>query len=443
MTIRPFGLVLLCLMALGAAMPVRAQESTGSSAIYPVLVDGKWGFISEAGDVIAPPSYDSLQGLRFTIPGCTDLRYASNVLGADGPVAVAVRAVSSGLKWGFVGPSGEIVPPVYDKVYGYHDGVAAVSRNGKWGFIDTSGSEVIPFDYDFASGFRGGVSVVMVDGWWGLIDRDGNYVVEPEYDVIHALTHGPYFMFETKGKQGILHASGEVIADAMFDQVYVLSEGLLSVQLNGAMGYYDVETQEFAIEPQFDLATPFESGVAMVRKDGLVAFIDRNGDFTFEPLPSEKRPRADFLVYEYAPSNPNSIYRYRIQPKRELKWGLIDATDGTVIIEPQFDSIGQIVEGRALFRAGTLTGYLDAKGNIVIPASFEQAFEFSGGLAYARASDRVGYIDTQGSYIIEFDDINLRGSPFRPNLAFVYGDGRERYIDRDGNEVYAFRSGCN
>ena len=75
--------------------------------LYPILVGRKVGlYLSEAGEVITPPSYDSLQGLRSPIPGCTDLRYAPNVLGADGSVAIAVFSGQAGMKWGFVGPSG-------------------------------------------------------------------------------------------------------------------------------------------------------------------------------------------------------------------------------------------------------------------------------------------------------------------------------------------------
>lgn len=443
MGFRAFWLIVACLLALGAALPTHAEENTGSGVIYPILEDGKWGFISEAGDVIAPSIYDSLQGLRFPIPGCTDLRYAPNVLGKDGPVAVAVRAGAGGLKWGFVDSSGEIVPPVYDKVYGYHDGVAAVSRNGKWGFIDTSGAEVIPFEFDFASGFRSSASAVMVDGWWGLIDRDGTYVVEPEYDVIRALTYGPYFMFETKGKQGILHASGEVLADARFDRVNVLSEDLVNAYVDGKGGYFNIVSSEWQIEPRYDMAAPFNDGVAGVRVGDASGFIDRAGNFTVELQEPDKKLMSNFGQFHFEGSKLSPIRMYFDVKRREKVVGLIDARTGEVLIEPTFASIGMVYDGRAVFEDQGRFGYLDAEGNIAIPAQFERASDFSGGLAYVTFSDGSGYIDTEGQVTIRFNDKRLRGSPFRPNLAFVYGDDRERYIDRDGKEVYAFRSGCN
>ncbi|SFM07692.1 WG repeat-containing protein [Shimia aestuarii] len=443
MKFRPLGLLLPCLLLLEAAMPSHAQETAGSGLLYPILVDGKWGFISEAGDVITPPSYDSLQGLRFPFPGCTDLRYAPNVLGADGPVAVAVSSGHVGMKWGFVGPSGEIVPPVYDMVYGFRDGVAAVSRDGKWGFIDATGAEVISFNYDYASGFREGASVVMVDGWWGLIADDGNYIVEPVYDIIRFLTHGPYLMFETRGKQGVLHASGEMLADAQFDQVHVVSEDLVNVVVEGKAGYFNVASNEWQIEPSFDGAAPFGDGVAEVRLGNAAGFIDRSGNFTVEPREPNKRLMSNFGQFHFEGGKLSPIRKYIDVKRRQQVVGLIDTRSGEVLIEPVFTSIGMVYEGRAVFEDAGKFGYLDEAGNIAIPALFKQATDFSGGLAYVTFEDGSGYIDPEGRMAITFDDKRLRGSPFRPDLAFVYGDGRERYVNQDGVEIYSFASGCN
>ena len=123
-----------------------------------------------------------------------------------------------------------------------------------------------------------------------------------------------------------------------------------------------------------------------------------------------------------------------------------------VVIAPELDSIEQVYDGRARFwdrgKFGFWDtwgkyGFLDAEGNVAIPAKYKQASNFSSGLAWVRSSDRSGYIDTHGQFIIELEDRRLRGSPFRPKLALVYGDGRDRYINQAGEEVYSFRSGCD
>lgn len=436
--LRTICILLTGLIEVGSGLHANAQEDAGFQVLYPTFVDGKWGLISESGEVITEPTYDNLKDFRSPVPGCSELKFDSNFLGAEGPIAA-----SSGGLWGFVGPGGEIIPPTYSEVYGFNDGIAAVSRGSKWGYIDATGAEVIAYKYDFASRFRNGASVVMVDDRWGLIDRDGNYLVEPKYDKIRNLPGSSNYMFEANGKQGVLNASGEVLIEAQFDRLGGLSEDLLNVYVDGEGGYFNVETQNFEIEPQFDLAAPFVGSVAQVSKDGLLGFIDRNGDFTFPPLPSDKPPRANFLVYEFLFPDLNPVHRYQIQPDRQLKWGLINVTDGTVVMPPELDDIGQVSEGRAVFWDGDKAGYLDAEGNIVIPAKFDMAFDFSGGLAYVRFRDGSGYIDPKGEIKIRFDGEDMWGGPFRPDLAYVYGDGRERYIDQDGNEIYSFNSGCH
>jgi len=41
-----------------------------------------------------------------------------------------------------------VVPPKYDAVFDFHNGLARIQRHGLWGFIDRTGKEVIPPKYD-------------------------------------------------------------------------------------------------------------------------------------------------------------------------------------------------------------------------------------------------------------------------------------------------------
>ena len=429
------------LLVLVAALPAKSQDAD-SKALYPILIENKWGLISERGEVVAPATYDSIKGLWSPVPGCMDLRNTPNVLGADGPVVVGRHSGTRAIAWGFVGPKGEVVPPTYSEVYGFQDGIAAVSKREKWGFIDVTGAEVIPFKYDYASGFREGASAVMIDGWWGLIDREGRYVVELKYDVIRPLTHGPYFMFEEKGLQGVIDANGEVLVDPQFDQVHVLSEGLVNVYVGGKGGYYNTVTKAIEIEPQFDMAAPFNYGVAEVRIGKATGFIDRNGNFTVELREPDKRFPSSFGHFSSDWPKLSPVRKYVEIKRGHQKVGLIDVRDGTILIEPMFDSIGMVYGGRAVLQDGRNYGYLDADGKIAIPAQYQQASDFSGGLAYVQFRGGSGYIDLKGHLVIKFDDKRVLGGPFRPNLALVYGDGRDRYVDHSGQEIFSFQSSC-
>jgi hypothetical protein len=70
------------------------------------------------------------------------------------------------------------------------------------------------------------------------------------------------------------------------------------------------------------------------------------------------------------------------------------------------------------------------------------ADDFSHGLARVGIAGGFGYVDRDGDMIAVFRDRGFKGGRFLPDLALILGDGEERYINREGEVVYTFRSGC-
>jgi len=110
-------------------------------------------------------------------------------------------------------------------------------------------------------------------------------------------------------------------------------------------------------------------------------------------------------------------------------------TDGRVVIEPQFDSAGDFVDGLAPVgkKAGrdNRFGYINEKGAITIPMKFQDVREFSEGRAVVKFLGRYGVIDTSGKFVAEpvFD------------RAFSFSDGAARVIQQDmhtGESRYGF-----
>ena len=80
------------------------------------------------------------------------------------------------------------------------------------------------------------------------------------------------------------------------------------------------------------------------------------------------------------------------------RWGY-KHPDGTVAIEPKFDSAGSFSEGLARIRMGDLWGYANASGALEIDPQFEQARHFSEGVAKVRLNGKWGLIDTNGFWV--------------------------------------------
>lgn len=80
---------------------------------------------------------------------------------------------------GFVDDKGVwVIPPVYDCVWDFSEGLAMVKKDWKCGYIDDEGNIVIPLKYYRACPFNDGIAKVMpkIGGNWIFIDKAGNKV---------------------------------------------------------------------------------------------------------------------------------------------------------------------------------------------------------------------------------------------------------------------------
>ena len=68
-------------------------------------------------------------------------------------------------KWGVIDRNGDaVVPPQWDDVRYFSEGLAQVEKAGKYGFIDRTGKEVAPPQWDLAGEFSEGLAQVKKAG---------------------------------------------------------------------------------------------------------------------------------------------------------------------------------------------------------------------------------------------------------------------------------------
>jgi len=162
---------------------------------------------------------------------------------------------------GFFDRSGNIVIPAekFLRAGTFSEGLAWVldAETKKYGFIDRSGTYVIPPVFDRVSSFREGLAYAERDGKAGYINRQGETVIPFSFPV----THGDHIGFDPRFFNGLAVARGP----------------------SGTLGYIDT-SGNFIIEPLYYSATPFSSDAAWVTyRNPLVAhystfLIDRNNN---------------------------------------------------------------------------------------------------------------------------------------------------------------------
>ncbi len=192
------------------------------------------------------------------------------------------------------------------------------------------------------------------------------------------------------------------------------------------------------LKPQYDYAADFADGLACVRSDGKLGFIDPTGKLKFT-LPEGTQASHD--------ASEGMIW---FLSETEKRWGLCD-DQGHVVLAPKYDKVRPFSDGLAAVNVGARFefpggmfggkwGYINKEGEVVVPIQFESAGSVSEGLARVLDSAGIKFLNKSGKAVIDIDveDLHSTGD-FREGLAPVHIDrgraGKDwvtRFIDRQG-----------
>jgi hypothetical protein len=274
-----------------------------SEGLAQVLVGSKSGYIDTKGIVVITPQFDFAMPFRYgrarvqlanrygyidkqgKYIGSPTFLWASEFSGEFAAVQTADRALA------LVNQSGKTV--LLTKVdtlgYAFNSGLLPAASGGKWGFMDTTGKWVIDPQFEEVRGFADGFAPVKVGGRWGYIDQKGKFVVNPQYD-FGGEFYESYAIFASGGKFGFIDTKGRVMSDAKFLAVGSFSDGLAPVQTGeGLWGFID-GTGKIVVNPQFDNADAFHNGLAHVTALGKEAYVTTTGAFVVNPFPGTTVP---------------------------------------------------------------------------------------------------------------------------------------------------------
>jgi hypothetical protein len=154
-------LFIFLLLASFLAPSISSAQEKNSTHLYPVLVNGKWGYINLQGKIVIKPRFFD----------ATDF---SN----------GVSFVQTKDNWAVLNESGKTV---ISNLMEYHPhcfgGPLPVqfAKNKKFGFIDQSGRTVIEPRFNYARCFSEGLAAVRTDTGWGFVDKSGGFAIQPKY----------------------------------------------------------------------------------------------------------------------------------------------------------------------------------------------------------------------------------------------------------------------
>ena len=338
-------------------------------------------------------------------------------------------------KYGAIDIDGNIkIPPTYESMGLFNEGLAMVSRNGKFGFINKQNQLIIGCIYNSAYDFEQGRAIVELEDKYGLIDRTGKIVLPVEFDDIGSFSEG--LIYAQKGENyGYYDKFGQEQIKASFSEAFGFSHGIARVQVGekqtfiNKLGeflfppkyeelnfltensvvylddeYYGLKSldEKEILPAQYDFIGPLSDGLAMIVEDGAIGYIDASGKIIITPRFDEFANSSFLGRFE----NGVAIVRYK------GKMGVIDKT-GKFVVKNIYSEMGKNSDLIA-FNKGKLWGYLDRSGKIVIQPKYNWSESFVKGVAIVVMDGKQGLISTSGKELIaiDYDEISRIESNF-------------------------------
>ena len=268
--------------------------------------------------------------------------------------------------FGWINSKGNILYETeFESLSNFSEGLAMASKKGLYGYIDKLNSIAIPYQYTFATDFQNGRAIVEKNGKSGVINRVGKYILPLEFSELGSYSHGLIY--------------------GLKDSFYY---------------YYDLKGKQLS-SLGFDNVFPFENGKAKVVYKGKQGVIDTLIQFLVEPKHNQVYYYSDTLLV-YCDS---------------VLFG-IKALNGTILVNPTYEFISPLVDGRSIFILNNKIGYLNEVGSKVIKNIYEvvpnysKVCHFSNGYAKVSLKGKLGIIDKTGKYILppEFNGLGEVGS---------------------------------
>ena len=267
---------------------------------------------------------------------------------------------------------------------------------------------------------------------WDLYDETG--IIDAGYFLYNYGEDGSPYVVSHGGLYGYLSVDGRWLFEPQFDFASGFIEGFAVVRKeeNGPWGYV-TEEGDWLVQPIFDSAFTFSEGVACVSTGGLYGFIGTDGQYVIEPRFAEPDWRAFFNEGICAVTEDGE------------HWGYIDK-QGNWVIEPKYEQYMGIGEGLIAVRDDSLKwGIADKKGNFLTEQKFPHLCSFSEGLcAASEDGEHWGFIDTRGQWAIKpkYDQCYFEGFINGNGFAIVSYIGSDTYIliDKEGHELLQARS---
>lgn len=290
-----------------------AVQAKTAAQLYPIEVNGKYGFINGKGTVVIEAVYD---GYGYSgVPGGTlyvedhaakkqyyfssagtklfeyKLRDAS-ILYNDRALYTAQIQTAGGAKatrYGYIDSQGKVaIQPIYVRAFSFSEGLARVNVGKASGYINTKGKLIVPYQYSSTTDFSDGMAAVTlaVGGKYGYIDKTGNYLIKPQFSMAQPFSEGLAFV-ERNGATFYINKKGAKVIQG-FTAGGLFKGGLAPASPGQRYGYINTSGR-FVVKPQLYWADSFKGELAEITllvpdtREEIRGYMNRSGAIVWPP----------------------------------------------------------------------------------------------------------------------------------------------------------------
>lgn len=437
--------------------------STGLYAqnLYPAANDkGKFGYVDETGEKVISYSYKEAY-----------------------PFEEGMAKVRKGDKYGFINPKGKAIGKIkytvilpftgsYCRVAvggSYKDGVL---KGEKWGFMNKRGEEILPPEYDEIGEFEDGIAFIRKGNKYGLINDDIDILLEPKQAAVGTFDRFGYCWFAAsgkvnkksgkleKGKYGLINKEGEILIEPK----YAFIGYFYKTRLKNSSNITDYDAGTSAVYNRYSLEKPLsqlynpdnflvnalsgcktESAADSVRMalQDLQLFTDSTY-FIFSKSGYRygvMNDHGDILIEEkkfnlvYCPSNDISLVGKVRRKKTHFGYYNLETGYLKEFKENEFPFSYRDGLGKVQNLNDNSSYFVDKSGNRVTD-TYGFALNFTDGrcIVQDKTSGKWGVIDTQGNALLPlaYDDIHQE---YREGALGVCKAGNWGFVDMDGKPL--------
>jgi len=370
----------------------------------------KWGVIDEDSIIVIPFEYDFLNPFDEN-----KLAYAKN----------------KGKEL-YINIKGEvIIPPIYEKLGLFSEGLVIAVKNKKYGILDVSGKIKIPFVYDNLNPFYQGLAQTSIKGKYGFINKEGEVIIPIIYNST-GYSHADNIVIVSNGKKwAFFNNSGKQLSDFLYDKIFdsynleikppsnlsavttYFKNGAVLVIKNSKYEFLNEEIKPAFPNNKFDSASVFDTYQnAIIKNNGKYGMIKPSGEFKV-PL--------EYNFIEYFDSNHLSSEYYNARKGKVYHIFNRDLREIGQSYEPVYNDFSNDTPFIIFKNLKSKYGMVSSKGEVIIPFEYDELFEIKGTDFFkVSQKNKLGVVSKKGKIKIpvqyndlyslydKFDDEELR-----------------------------------